>query len=174
MVAELQQEIAGMQIRLQAAEDEIEKNILDKAKLQEEVEANHQAYLLKINRADDKLRDIDAAKQQVLDVMGPKFEELRITAETIIKDAQKKFEDHGNQIGGLMKEAGGKFTEHDRHQAELNEKLDTLFAMSHQRLSELQESIGRVSGGGHTDHKKIGLLPDKMMIPKIYDHDILQ
>ena len=163
-----------MQARLQAAEDEIEKNNLDKAKIQEEVDANHQAYLLKIERVDDKLRDIDAAKQQVLDVMGPKFEELRMTAESIIRDAQKKFEDHGNQIGGLMKEAGSKFSEQEENQAELNKKLEALFAMSHQRLSELSDSIGKVSGGGHSDHKKIGLLPDKMMIPKIYDHDILQ
>ena len=163
-----------MQARLQAAEDEIEKNNLDKAKIQEEVDANHQAYLLKIERVDDKLRDIDTAKQQVLDVMGPKFEELRMTAESIIRDAQKKFEDHGNQIGGLMKEAGSKFSEQEENQAELNKKLEALFAMSHQRLSELSESIGKVSGGGHSDHKKIGLLPDKMMIPKIYDHDILQ
>ena len=55
MVAELQQEIAGMQTRLQAAEDEIEKNILDKAKLQEEVVANHQAYILKIDREEQVL-----------------------------------------------------------------------------------------------------------------------
>ena len=54
MVAELQAEILGMQTRLQAAEDEIEKNNLDKAKIQEEVDANHQAYLLKIERVDDK------------------------------------------------------------------------------------------------------------------------
>ena len=90
MVAELQAEILGMQARLQAAEAEIEKNNLDKAKIQEEVDANHQAYLLKIERVDDKLRDIDTAKQQVLDVMGPKFEELRMTAENIIKDAHRR------------------------------------------------------------------------------------
>ena len=110
MVAELQAEIAGMKTRLQAAEDEINKNNLDKAQLQEEVEANHQAYLAKMSTVDDKLNDIEKSKKELLDVMGPKFAELQNAAEAIINDAKRKFEEQGNQIGALMKEAGSKFS----------------------------------------------------------------
>ena len=133
MVAELQAEIEGLKARLQAAEDELDKNNKEKTELQEEVEANHQAYFTKISKVDDKLRDIETAKQEMLDVMGPKFAELRNTAEAIINDSKKKCDEQGNQIGSLMKEAGGKFTENDEKQTTLNQKLDILFELSKAR-----------------------------------------
>ena len=102
--------------RLEAAEDELDKNMEEKTKLQNEVEANHQAYLTKMSAIDDKLKDIETAKQELLDVMGPKFAELKNTAEAIINDAKSKFVQQGNQIGSLMKEAGGKFEENEGKQ----------------------------------------------------------
>ena len=105
-----------MEARLQAAEDELNKNNRDKTGFQNEVEANHQAYLIKMSADDEKLKDIETAKKEILDVMGPKLAELENTAEMIINDAEKRFVEQGNQIGSLMKEAGGKFEENDGKQ----------------------------------------------------------
>ena len=108
MVAELQEELDAMRQRLTLAEDGLigntdllSQNEVDKAKIQEEVEANHQAYLSKMSVVDDKLKDIDEAKKELLDVMGPKFAELRTNAEAIVNDAKRHFAEQGNQIGSL-------------------------------------------------------------------------
>ena len=176
MVAELKKEIDEMKGRLAAAEDKITKTEKKVNELEEEVQSNHQSYLVKVATMEDKFKEVENAKANLIDVIGPKFQELRKAADDIINDAKTKFTEQDNQIGQLMKTANQKFDEADVKYNEMNEKISWIFTSADQRLRELQEAIKMVDGNGNggAGHKKIGLLPDKMMLPKVFNDDIMQ
>jgi len=168
MVAELQAEIEAMKVRLGKAEK-------GNAELKDEMESNQMAYFSKIQTIEDKLQEVDAAKTNLLDQIGPQFVALQVQADILVSDARKRFEEHDQKIGMLMITANKKFDEAEVQTNLMNDKINTVYHAADQRLREITEALNHVQGGGQAsgNGKKIGLLPDKMMVPKVYNNDIM-
>ena len=120
MVAELQLELEAMKVRLGKAEK-------DNAELKEEMESNQMAYFLKLQTIEDKLQEVDAAKTNLIDQIGPQFVALQVQADALVSDAKKRFEEHDQKIGMLMITANKKFDETEVQTNLMNEKINAVY-----------------------------------------------
>ena len=121
MVAELKAELEQMKTRLELTEQllseqsaTVDKVVSEKRELQETVDQNHDAYLMKVAIIEEQLKDVDEAKKNFTDIIGPKFQELKATADGIVNDAKRKFVEQDEQIKELMKAAATKFEDADK------------------------------------------------------------
>ena len=115
---------------------------------------------LRLAELDEKIAELNKIKEDFgtklkdrLDLMEA---EGKNRAEQMVMDLQKLFED-----------AKEKFTETDI-------KLEHLFQEAKNKFEYLEKKIEGDNGsnGKHGGHKKNGLLPDKMMIPKPFNEDV--
>ena len=177
MVAELEVELGQMRGRLEQAERTLLEQVttLDKAeeernKLEETVEQNRQAHTTTLNSLNDKVQKIENAMAKMEDSINPKMSELQGAIDGITNDAQRRFKEDADRVNNLVDGAATKSTETDG-------KFNILYSQTDARLRELSDELKRLEGGGGQqgyNHKKTGLLPDKMMVPKTFDSDILQ
>ena len=180
MVAELKAELEQMRTRLDLSEQlqaeqaaTVDKLIDANRELQVTVDQNHDAYKMKVTSFEEQLKDVEDPKRNSMDIVGPKFQELKADADGIVNDAQRKFKEQDSQITELMKAATAKFDEADKKYEEVNEKVELTFRAADARLRELTEELKKTDGAPG-NYKKTGLLPDKMMVPKTFNSDILQ
>ena len=178
MVAELEVELGQMRGRLEQAERTLLEQVttLNKAeeernKLEETVEQNRQAHTTTLNSLNDKVQEIEDIMAKMEDSINPKMSELQGAIDGITNDAQRRFKEDADRVNDLVEGAANKFTETDG-------KFNILYSQTDARLRELSDELKRLEGQGGGaqgyNHKKTGLLPDKMMVPKTFDSDILQ
>ena len=148
----------------------VDKIAEEKNKLDETVEQNHQAQTTTLKATNDQVQKIEDSMTKLEDSIGPKMSELKAQSDGITNDAARRFKEDEEKINNLVAGATAKFSETD-------DKFNILFAATDARLRELTEELKRLEGGGGQqgyNHKKTGLLPDEMMVPKTFDSDILQ
>ena len=179
MVAELNAELEQMQNRLELSAQlqadqaaTVDKLTEANRELQVTVDQNHDAYKMKVASIEEQLKDVEEAKRNFMDIMGPKFQELKADADSIVNDA-RKFKEQDMQMTELMKAAAAKFEEADQKYKEVNEKVEFTFRSADARFRELAEELKKADGDPD-NNKKTGLLPDKMMVPKTFNSDILE
>ena len=147
MVAEQQIEIDKMKKRLELLEK-------DKAEMKEAIDDNHAKFNSKVVEINDKLRQFDEAKLEIIDVLGPKFVEMRSQTDAIINDAQRKFNDIDENMMSISKRAEDRFasidetikeTESKYH--EVNEKAEFLYKAPDQKFKEMTEDMKKTNAG---------------------------
>jgi len=77
----------------------------------------------------------------------------------IVEGAKLEFDTTNTNLRNLWEQANIKFNEHNNGFEEMNAKIQLVLTEAH-------------AGGGGGHGKKAGFLPDKMMIPKPFNHDI--
>ena len=177
MVAELKVELEQMRSRLEQTEKTLQEQVTtvnmiaeEKAKLDDTVEQNHQSQTTTLNAMNDQVQKIEDSMTKLEDSIGPKMQELKAQSDGSTNDAARRFKEDEEKINDLVAGATAKFSETD-------DKFNIFFATTDARLRELTEELKRMEGaGGHQghNHKKTGLLPDKMMVPSTFNSDILQ
>ena len=154
MVAEQKTEIEKMKQRLEVLEK-------DNADMKEAIDDNHAKFNTKLVEINDKLRQFDEAKLEIIDVLGPKFVEIKAQADAIINDAKRKFNEIDENMMTVSKEAKERFASIDQmiqeaegKYNEVNEKTEFLYKAADQKFKEMTEDMKKSSGS--TGSKKTG------------------
>ena len=109
MVAELTKELEMMKAKLMSMEEKATKDASEVDALKDLVEENQaKANAMKQDMI-NKLQEFEAAKIEIIDVLGPKFAEIKGQADGTINDAKRKFEETDETIRNIVKTAGDKF-----------------------------------------------------------------
>ena len=180
MVAELKIEMEKMKERMQELEDKAMVNEKAKLDLQEAIDENHAKFNSKVFEINDKLQEFEDAKIEIIDVLGPKFAEVKAQTDGLLNDARRKFQETDDTMANIMKTAQNKFDDIDKvvkeaekKYHEVNQKTEFLYIEANKKFIAMDEELKKTGIGRHSgNNKKSSFLPDKMMIPKTFDNDV--
>ena len=176
MVAEpTAKDMEEMKTKIAAMETKAEKHAKQVQELKDLIDDNQAKFNSKILEVNGRLKEFDEAKLEIIDVLGPKFVEIKSQADGIINDAKRKFTETDETIKAIESAASQKFNELETliKQAEesfyeVNQKTEYLYTEANKKFKDVEEQLK----GGH--NKKTSFLPDKMMVPQKFADDVAQ
>ena len=133
------------------------------------MEARLDALETKLNNSDRVVARLEVAEDEVAKLITIKEDfgnKLKDRLDLMEAEAKNKSEMMMMDLQKLLTEATKKFQETDANMATLYNDAKAKFAEIEQKI---HSDEGHRGGGGH---KKQGLLPDKMMIPKVLQDDV--
>ena len=132
----------------------------------------------KIEDLQARVQKLDEWKIDFGDALETKIAKIELDANTaqghlnaIVTAAKLEFETTNKSLQNLWEQAKLKFDEHNVGFGDMNDRIQQVLTEAHSKFVEIDEKFSKgVAGGG--GRGKAGFLPDKMMIPKPFNHDI--
>ena len=160
MVAEPTKAIEELKDKLEKQEEKLE-----------ELAINEEVKKKQIENLEKKVKELEELKDDFGDKLQVKLQ--NITIELNLADGRLKqhqeainatFEGAKEEFASMRSDSQQKF---DYMMNSLNE----LYSGAEAKLKEVDEML-KINGGSKSGNKRSGFLPDKMMVPKIFDGDV--
>ena len=139
-----------MKTKIAAMETEAEKHAKQVQELKDLIDDNQAKFNSKILEVNGRLKEFDEAKLEIIDVLGPKFVEIKSQADGIINDAKRKFTETDETIKAIESAASQKFNELETliKQAEesfyeVNQKTEYLYTEANKKFKDVEEQLKR-------------------------------
>ena len=148
-LAEMRAELEEVKKKMEQGEKERETEKMEKVILGEQ-----------IKKLENKAAEKERKEVDFIDALQLKFAQLK-------NEAEGKHMDYVRDLQKLVEEAGNGFNERDTTTAEMIAELKNKFREIDQKM---QYSGG--GGGEHSHKRRVGFLPEKMMVPEKFSEDI--
>ena len=100
---------------------------------------------MKLSEISEKLKQVDEAKEEIIDVLGPRFAEIKAQAEATFNDAQREFKETDETLANIMQSASEKFDgivkmigEAEIKYNEVNDKMEILYKEANNKFQNVE------------------------------------
>ena len=155
-----------------------ERDFNDLKDVVESLRQDKELHDTKIEALEIRLKKLDEWKIDFGDALEAKIANIELEANTaqghlnaIVIGAKLEFETTNKSLQNLWEQAKLKFDEHNHGFGEMNDKIQQVLTEPQGKFGEMNETLSKGAGGGGS-RGKAGFLPDKIMIPKPFNHDV--